>query len=183
MKFLIFVTLVCAVNAFSAKIIDHKVVNELLAEKDRPNQLKSNENVLINDPVLSANASQKLLFIVHRHGERTLAIKFPNDEYALNSSYWKDGDGQLTIPGKLRMYNLGLYFKERYKNFLTTNVRELKVRSSGLDRCIESAQLVVFAMYPPKNRWIFSKDITQFQPIPISSTIPNTDPVSTLYFI
>lgn len=86
--------------------------------------------------------------------------------------------GQLTIPGKIRMYNLGLYLKERYKNFLTADVRELKVRSSGLDRCIESAELVVFAMYPPQGRWLWNENITSFQPIPISSTLPNTDPVS-----
>ena len=32
-------------------------------------------------------------------------------------------------------------------------------------------------MYPPVGRWIFKQDITQFQPIAISSTIPNTDPM------
>lgn len=51
------------------------------------------------------------------------------------------------------MYKLGQYLKERYNNFLTEDVRELHVKSSGLDRCIESAQLVAFAMYPPTKRW------------------------------
>ena len=85
--------------------------------------------------------------------------------------------GQLTIPGKLRMYNLGVNLKERYANFVTQDVRELHVRSSGLDRCIESAQLVAFAMYPPRARWLWHENVTQFQPIPITSTIPNTDPM------
>lgn len=32
---------------------------------------------------------------IFRHGERTLAIKYPTDEYALNITFWPDGDGQL----------------------------------------------------------------------------------------
>lgn len=32
-----------------------------------------------------------------RHGERTLAVKFPTDEYAMNSSVWPDGDGMIEI--------------------------------------------------------------------------------------
>ena len=76
------------------------------------------------------------------------------------------------------MYNLGLYLKERYSpHFITEDPREMKMQSSGLERCIESAELVSFAMYPPQGRWIFSNNITNWQPLPISSTIPNTDPM------
>lgn len=80
------------------------------------------------------------------------------------------------MAGKLRMYNLGLYLKERYANFITSDPREMKMQSSGLERCIESAELVAFAMYPPQDRWIWN-NFTNWQPLPISSTIPNTDPM------
>ena len=82
----------------------------------------------------------------------------------------------MTTAGKLRMYNLGLYLKERYADFITTDPREMKMQSSGLERCIESAELVAFAMYPPKGRWIFNQNIS-WAPLPISSTLPNTDPL------
>lgn len=182
MRLLVFLLLVCAACASSIQNDRQRVAKRVVRQEikrgvKREAPLRFVFSDEKDEPVLEANATRKLTFIVFRHGERTLAIKFPTDPLAFNASYWPDGDGQLTMAGKLRMYNLGLYLKERYDDFITTDPREMKMQSSGLERCIESAELVAFAMYPPKGRWIFSKNITNWQPLPISSTIPNTDPM------
>jgi len=165
-----------AIFLFFISAIRADTVKKTTEEIEKPNLSSFHYFHTENTRLLDSNATLKLLFVVHRHGERTLANKFL-DEYTMNGTYWPDGDGQLTNPGKLRMYNLGLYLKEHYKNFITSDVREVKVRSSGLDRCIESAEMVAMAMYPPKGRWLWHPNITNFQPVPISSTIPNTDPM------
>lgn len=46
------------------------------------------------------------LFIVHRHGDRTIISTFPNDPY-VNESYWPDGWGELT---EVRAFHTMFYF-------------------------------------------------------------------------
>lgn len=92
MNFFIFSFFICTVCA--------SVLDKRTASKDSiKSKILNSINSFQNQPVLDKNATLKLLFIVHRHGERTLAMKFPTDPYALNASAWPDGDGQLTIPG------------------------------------------------------------------------------------
>ncbi|RWR98893.1 lysosomal acid phosphatase-like protein 3, partial [Dinothrombium tinctorium] len=79
-----------------------------------------------------AKISQLLSFSdLHRHGDRT-----PIGLYAKNvdRSFWYDSIGELTISGKLRMFNLGKYLRTRHANFLTGNPREVKIRSSMVPR-------------------------------------------------
>ncbi|RWR99603.1 lysosomal acid phosphatase-like protein 3, partial [Dinothrombium tinctorium] len=91
---------------------------------------------------------------LHRHGDRT-----PIGLYAKNvdRSFWYDSIGELTISGKLRMFNLGKYLRTRYANFLTGNPREVKIRSS---------MLVMAGAYPPEGRWVWNEDLI-WQPFPI----------------
>lgn len=63
----------------------------IVAKTQKTNDSNKYNSDLYEDQKLkisNQNASLKLLFIVHRHGERTLAIKFPTDEYAMNASLW-----------------------------------------------------------------------------------------------
>jgi hypothetical protein len=79
-------------------------------------------------------------------GYENISINFPYK----NESDWLNGFEQLTNSGKIRMYNLGVYLRERYNGFLTDNIREIYARSRDLDRCIESTQLVLNGAYKPK---------------------------------
>jgi hypothetical protein len=51
------------------------------------------------------------------------------------------------------MFKLGKYIRKRYENFLGTSPREVHIRSSAADRCLESAALVLAAIYPPEGRY------------------------------
>jgi hypothetical protein len=75
------------------------------------------------------------------------------------------------------MYNVGQFLRTRYDGFLTDNVREAFVRSSGIERCLESTQLVLNGMYNPKGRWVWDSTET-WQPFPVHTTFPKEDSVS-----
>jgi hypothetical protein len=51
------------------------------------------------------------------------------------------------------MYKLGKYIRMRYENYLGTSPREVHIRSSAADRCLESAALVLAAICPPEGRY------------------------------
>jgi lysosomal acid phosphatase len=111
----------------------------------------------------------KLSLVIHRHGDRTPINCYPTDPYK-NASYWLDGWGQLTNRGKDRMFKLGKYIRARYENFLGTSPREVHIRSSAADRCLESAALVSAAIYPPEGRWQWNTELGKsWQPFPIQT--------------
>lgn len=123
-----------------------------------------------------SSSKLKLVQIVHRHGDRTPYVFYPNDQYK-NLSYWPDGEGQLNIKGKQRMYELGLRLRKDYSDFIGNpcNPREILIRSSASDRCIESASALISALCPPTGRWIWCNDATcnsitkYWQPISIQT--------------
>ncbi|CAG2164341.1 unnamed protein product [Oppiella nova] len=107
---------------------------------------------------------------IFRHGDRSPVLGFPTDPYSDESTYWPDGYHQLTLKGKQRMYSLGRYIRRRYDNFLGDSPREVYIRSSGKDRCLESAALVMAGLYPPKGRWAWDSTLGQhWQPFPIQT--------------
>ena len=71
---------------------------------------------------------------------------YPNDPY--KEAFWPEGLSQLTDIGKKRMFELGQYLRNRYSDYLTDNIKEVKALSSGKDRCIESVQMSVSGAYP-----------------------------------
>ncbi|CAG2109808.1 unnamed protein product [Medioppia subpectinata] len=81
----------------------------------------------------------KLLQLVHRHGERSPTSFPPNDPFK-NTKYWVEGIGELTTKGKYRMYKLGEFIRQEYNDYFGDKYspREVYVRSSITDRCIES---------------------------------------------
>ncbi|OAF70268.1 hypothetical protein A3Q56_01881 [Intoshia linei] len=87
--------------------------------------------------------------VISRHGDRTSEFfKFKGD-----AKVWPKGVGEMTQMGKERIYNLGLYIREKYiiKNTLLSRQyipSEIYVRSSDVDRTIETAYIVGLALYP-----------------------------------
>lgn len=133
----------------------------------------------------TAKPELKLVQIVHRHGDRTQFGFFPNDKLD-KLEYWPDGLGQLTSMGKRRMYKMGLKLRNHYTDFLgsTCNPRSLYIRSSAVDRCIESASALLAGLCPPSNRWVWydgldsSQNLAQiWQPIAIQTVDKSLDSI------
>lgn len=88
------------------------------------------------------------------------------------------GFDQLTNEGKQRMFSLGKFLKLRYyHNLLNGNPRKVYIRSSDLDRSLESAQALLAGLNPPKNRWLWSttNELNNWQPKAIHTTTLNSD--------
>ena len=130
-------------------------------------------NILRINGQISATSSLKAVAVLHRHGDRTPIATYPNDPWG-NITYWPDGWGQLTISGKKRLYDLGQYVRTRYSNFLSDNPLEVHVRSSGVNRCIQSTALLLAGAYPPKGRWQWDNDLP-WQPFPIMTKPKEND--------
>jgi hypothetical protein len=79
--------------------------------------------------------------------------------------------GELTIKGKDRMYGFGKKLRDRYKEYLGKTPKNIQIKSSSANRCIESAAALVAALYPPEDRWKWSEEnIAQnWQPIAIQT--------------
>ncbi|RWS23427.1 lysosomal acid phosphatase-like protein 3 [Leptotrombidium deliense] len=114
---------------------------------------------------------------IHRHADRTPLQLYPNDPFK-NITFWPQGFGQLSNNGKARMFNLGVHLRNEYKSFLANNPIEVYARSSQADRCINSVQLLLAGLYPPKNEFIWNAHFN-WQPIAVYSKPINEDGVKT----
>ena len=122
------------------------------------------------------NSTLILLQIVHRHGDRTPISLYKNDPYGKDK--WVDGLGELTPNGKRRMYWFGKQLRQRYDRFLGESPKNIAIRSSSSDRCLESAAALSTGLYPPHDRWVWSKDLvlaTFWQPIAIQTVLKSSD--------
>lgn len=141
------------------------------------------EGIATSEPQL------KQVLLIHRHGDRTPVQLFENDNLR-NESFWAfNGYGQLTNKGKKRLYLLGQLVRKRYDQFLSTSVNKNQriSRSSGVLRCIESAQvfLASFLALDLKNssdslylKWADDSTIplsSLWQPANIQSVPPEID--------
>lgn len=127
---------------------------------------------------VSTSDAPRALFVIHRHGERTLAATFSGDPLN-NVTIWPDGLSQITLDGRRRMYRLGQFLHQKYEATIGENPKRVYVRSSGIDRCLESVQMVAHAMYPPKGRWNWNTAET-WQPISVYTVYKPNDGVSDL---
>ncbi|KAH9423340.1 hypothetical protein DERP_003619 [Dermatophagoides pteronyssinus] len=127
------------------------------------------------------NEELKLVFLFHRHGERTPYQLYPNDPFKDNITNTV-GIGQLINKGKRRLYHLGQYLSKRYYNqndggnhfpIEKKSPRNVYVRSSGSERCLQSVTLLLAGMFPPENQWKWMNDSlgSLWQPIAIQ-TVP-----------
>lgn len=75
--------------------------------------------------------------------------------------------------GKQQQYRLGQFLQRRYGDFLenTYSPEKISVISSTFDRTINSANLVLAGMFPPKGSQIWNEELL-WQPIAVHS-IPN----------
>jgi hypothetical protein len=91
--------------------------------------------------------------ILFRHGDRTPCSVYPTDPYS-DRSQWPVGFGELTAAGKLMHYQLGQWFRARYKGLLGPDYSELEVEvwSTDVDRTIMSAQSNLAGLFPPTAR-------------------------------
>ncbi|CAG7816401.1 unnamed protein product [Allacma fusca] len=128
--------------------------------------------ILLVPIILAANeagtTTPKSVHIIYRHGERTADSSF------------QTMTGGLTEKGKKQMYELGLYFRERYSNLLKTSfdAHETQIISSDTDRTIRSAGLVAYGLYEDFNsaaKWNGEDHPVRFEPIPVRSIPPELD--------
>ncbi|XKL68198.1 hypothetical protein PGB90_003689 [Kerria lacca] len=105
---------------------------------------------------------------IFRHGDRTPWMLYPRDPYQIYS--WPDGLQQLTKKGKQRLYNLGKWFRKRYKKFFDPYISHTNIRidSSDTDRTIMSAQCFLAGFYPPTKKDRLDKKLL-WQPLPVHS--------------
>ncbi|KAG1714103.1 Testicular acid phosphatase [Nymphon striatum] len=115
-----------------------------------------------------------LISAVHRHGARTPAKFYPHDPHA--HDYWPRCTGQLTNEGKRQEYELGLFFRKQYGNFIGTRYFANKTyyRSTNVDRTLMSAQLVCAGLFPPQGDDVWNSKL-MWQPIPIHTVSIKND--------
>ncbi|XP_025829699.1 venom acid phosphatase Acph-1 isoform X2 [Agrilus planipennis] len=124
---------------------------------------------VINARVINDDPKElQLLHVIYRHGPRTPADTYPNDPY-INETFYPVGWGQITNPGKVQMYELGKWLRERYGNFLGSlyNPSEFYVQTTDVDRTKVTAQLINAGLWPPNSvqKW----GPLDWQPIPVHS--------------
>jgi len=118
--------------------------------------------------------SLTLVQIIHRHGDRTPERTFPSDP---NLSKLKElGFGELTNVGKREQYELGIFLRNRYKDFASSRYKNYytKCKSSDFDRTIMSAYCLLTGLYPPIDGQVWHENIT-WQPIPVHMVPQNVD--------
>ncbi|KPM04446.1 acid phosphatase, lysosomal-like protein [Sarcoptes scabiei] len=122
----------------------------------------------------SSSSSSPLdhVVIVIRHGDRAPLISFPFDRTKMDE-LWPMGYGHLTAEGKRRMYRLGSFLRRRYHRRLPGKLltpRDVYIRSSAIERCLESSELIAASLCPPQGVWIWNTNLgEQWQPLPIHS--------------
>ncbi|XP_025412458.1 testicular acid phosphatase homolog isoform X2 [Sipha flava] len=123
--------------------------------------------------------SLQLIIAVFRQGDRS-PLKwetYPNDMYPpMSEGTWPDGLGQLTNAGKLKSYEFGRRFRNRYTKFLpfTDKYSFISVHSTDTDRAEMTASAFLAGAFPPAGKQIWNSDLLWI-PIPIYSISPDKD--------
>lgn len=68
----------------------------------------------------------------------------------------------------MQEYELGQYLRNEYTDFLDEIYKEdiIEMRSTGVERTVMSAQLLLAGLFPPVKYQVWHKDLS-WQPIPI----------------
>ncbi|XP_003742075.1 lysosomal acid phosphatase [Galendromus occidentalis] len=104
--------------------------------------------------------------VFFRHGERMPTSLYPTDPNQVSD--FKDGLGRISIRGKRDQYALGQQLRGRYQGFLSADTNEVKARSSGRDRCLESMEVTLAALYEPDEKRTFENSL-RWQPVPVQT--------------
>ncbi|XP_057302555.1 lysosomal acid phosphatase-like [Hydractinia symbiolongicarpus] len=120
----------------------------------------------------------KMVHLLYRHGHRSPVAIYPNNPY--QEKVWPDGLERLTQIGMNMEYDLGKFLRKRYvqTHFINSSYlhKEVYIRSSATDRCLQSAEAQLAALYPPKGWQVWNADIP-WQPVPIQTVPADNDPV------
>lgn len=111
---------------------------------------------------------------LYRHGDRSPAATYPTDPY--DESYWPVVWGGLTTLGMQQHFALGKWLRHRYGNILLSEhytPNEIYIRSTDIDRAIQSAESNLAGLYPPHDDQIWNPELL-WQPIPVHS-VPAAD--------
>lgn len=122
------------------------------------------------NPSLEGLEQVHLLF---RHGDRTPIAAYPNDPW--KDYPWPGGWGQLTKRGINRHFQLGVWLRQRYEGFLSTEYsrEEIVIRSTDTDRTLMSALSNLAGLFPPDVNQTWSPSLA-WQPIPVH-TVPQEE--------
>uniref|UniRef100_A0A6B2EF65 acid phosphatase n=1 Tax=Phlebotomus kandelakii TaxID=1109342 RepID=A0A6B2EF65_9DIPT len=126
----------------------------------------------------SVEKTGKLVFahVMYRHGDRTPIDPYPTDPYR-TSTAWDGVDwGQLTNEGKRQHYELGKWLKNRYRELVneTYNHNEIYIRSTDVERTLQSALANLAGFYPPAGQDVWLEGMN-WQPIPVHTTPEKMD--------
>eukprot|EP00117_Sycon_ciliatum_P009746 scpid20916/ scgid11915/ Lysosomal acid phosphatase len=122
--------------------------------------------------------------IVYRHGDRSAIDTFPTN--TVGESDWPQGFGQLSQRGMKQHYLLGQYLHERYR--LQTGLlnstyylrKQMKVRSTDVDRTLMSAQSQLSTFYPPQGFQVFEPSLP-WMPLPVHTVPKHNDSLLRAY--
>ncbi|XP_055300692.1 prostatic acid phosphatase-like [Sitodiplosis mosellana] len=122
--------------------------------------------------------SQELIFAntVCRHGDRTIYRPYKTDPWG-DVNFWPGGYGQLTNVGKRDCFELGKFFRKRYRGLLgdgSYSANKIYVESTDSDRAIASALTTMAALFPPKEDAKFIEDF-DWQPVPVHTSPAGSD--------
>lgn len=105
---------------------------------------------------------------VHRHGDRAPYAPKTNIDPVQweDERFWPEGFAELTAEGKKKMYRLGKFIQNRYKDLLPDDPRQVSIKSSSSVRCIMSSQCLLAGAFPPTGRNVIDPDL-KWQPFEI----------------
>ncbi|XP_066144825.1 venom acid phosphatase Acph-1-like [Euwallacea fornicatus] len=118
----------------------------------------------------NTTSTLKLLHVLFRHGNRNPEYDsiWEGNPYT-DESFYPEGFAQLTNAGKETAYQMGLFLRQSYGEFLgeTWNINTLDVRTTDYNRTKMSAMLMLAGLYPPKceDNWSGEEGFP-WQPIP-----------------
>lgn len=78
--------------------------------------------------------------------------------------------------GKRDQFALGEQLRKRYEGFLSADTNEVKARSSDRERCLESMQTMLAALYKPDGDTTFVAGLN-WQPVPVHTMPVDIDGV------
>uniref|UniRef100_A0A1B6MQ99 Acid phosphatase n=1 Tax=Graphocephala atropunctata TaxID=36148 RepID=A0A1B6MQ99_9HEMI len=114
----------------------------------------------------------QFVIVVSRHGNRAPVFDFPSSPYQSDdTNMWPNGNGELTQSGYDQMYKLGKKVRALYDGFLDQTFRpeDFKALSSTSGRTLQSAELFLAGLFPPRGFQIWNKDLL-WQPVPVHPT-------------
>uniref|UniRef100_A0A0R3RGA3 Lysosomal acid phosphatase n=1 Tax=Elaeophora elaphi TaxID=1147741 RepID=A0A0R3RGA3_9BILA len=114
---------------------------------------------------------ERLIYVqaIWRHGDRAPhQLPYPRD---LNDEHsWPRGWSQLTNMGMKQLYELGIFFRNRYDGYIEEfNSEDVRVVTSRSDRAIVSAQALLRGLFPVNNIAMQWLEDEEWQPISFHS--------------